>query len=236
MDSVLNQTYKDFEIILIDDGSTDSTPQICDEYGQKYDFIHVFHQENIGLSKTREKLLEKASGKYIFWLDSDDYYDKTLLEKSMDTFDTSLADIVAWGRNVLLNNEKQMVNPIEELGVHKWRQLNLWGIVPAVWMYASKRELWEDIERFPNDIDLVDDVWLTAQIIAKTKNIVSLGECLYYYDATNSNSITHAYTGKKLCRDAMAFYRIIKTNQRRQPNNIYPLSLRLTRSFFNRGL
>lgn len=45
LDSALNQTYKDFEIILIDDGSTDSSPQICDEYGSKYDFIHVFHQK-----------------------------------------------------------------------------------------------------------------------------------------------------------------------------------------------
>lgn len=72
LDSVLNQTYKDFEIILIDDGSTDATPQICDEYGEKHGFIWVSHQENMGAANTRERLITIAKGKYIFWLDADD--------------------------------------------------------------------------------------------------------------------------------------------------------------------
>lgn len=94
LDSIIYQTYKDLEIILIDDGSTDSTPQICDEYGEKYNFIHVYHQKNVGLSKTRVRLLEKATGKYIFWLDSDDYYDPSLLEKAVKVFESNDVDIV----------------------------------------------------------------------------------------------------------------------------------------------
>lgn len=229
LDSVLQQTYTDFEIILIDDGSTDSTPQICDEYGQKYDFIRVVHQENIGLSKTRERLLEHATGKYIFWLDSDDYYDHTLLEKAVKVFEENSVDLVVWGYVQLSAQKKEYINPIEQYGFEEWHQMNFWGLAPAVWMYASRRGLWANLERFPEDVDLVDDVWLTSQVIPKTKKISSLGECLYYYDYTNVDSIMHSYTGKKLCRDALAFYRTIKRNQKIFPS-LFPMSLPKTRT------
>lgn len=228
LDSVLNQTYKDFEIILIDDGSTDSTPQICDEYGRRYDFVHAYHQKNIGLSKTRERLIEKSTGKYIIWLDSDDYLDPTLLEKAVKAFEKVDVDIVVWGHIGLTVAGETKANQIEELGVKKWRQLVVWGIHPPVWQYASKRELWENIEKFPDDVDLTDDVWLSPQIFLKTEKIVSLGECLYYYDWRNGESITHSTTGKDLCRTALAYYRILKMGLNKYPD-IVPPSLHKTR-------
>ncbi|WP_252989054.1 glycosyltransferase family 2 protein [Streptococcus pneumoniae] len=80
LDSLLEQTYKDFEVILVNDGSTDNSGEICDEYGKLYDNIHVFHKKNGGLSDARNFGLEKSRGEFITFLDSDDYFEPYALE------------------------------------------------------------------------------------------------------------------------------------------------------------
>ena len=72
LDSILAQSYKDFEIILADDGSTDSSGNICDEYSMKYENIKVLHKNNNGLSSARNAGLDIAQGEYILFIDSDD--------------------------------------------------------------------------------------------------------------------------------------------------------------------
>lgn len=229
VDSVLNQTYKDFEVVLIDDGSTDGTPQICDEYGKKYDFIRVYHQQNIGNSRTREILIQKAEGEFIFWLDADDYYDSTLLEKAVKVFEENDTDIVYWNYAMLVSDKGKIIEQqVDEIELSTRRELNKWGLWPMVWWYASKKELWENIVRVPDDVDLTDDVWLTAQVVSKTEKIILLSEVLYYYDQTNVNSVIHSYTGKRLCREALALYRIIKMRQRKC-TNVVPRSLSVAR-------
>lgn len=220
LDSAINQTCKDFELIIIDDGSTDGTLSICNEYGEKYDYVHVFHQNNIGSGKTRERLLENASGEYIFWLDQDDYIDETLLEKALRAFEDEEADLVAFGGIELTSHGENKSNHIDDIGIEKWRKINIWGLMPMMWQYASRRQLWENFERFPDDIRVADDVWLSSQIIPRAKRIVSLGECLYYYDRTNMNSISHAYTGKGLSEQAISSYRVFKRNSIKYENNL----------------
>lgn len=79
LDSIVNQTYQNFEAILVDDGSTDSSGRVCDEYGEKYDFIKVVHQENGGLSAARNTGLNKAQGDWIIFVDSDDWVETDML-------------------------------------------------------------------------------------------------------------------------------------------------------------
>lgn len=81
VNSLVNQTYKDIEIVLVDDGSPDNCPQICDEYAAKDKRINVIHKKNGGLSDARNVGLENCTGKYILFVDSDDYIELDACEK-----------------------------------------------------------------------------------------------------------------------------------------------------------
>lgn len=94
VDSVLGQTYQDYEIILVDDGATDSSGAMCDEYAQKDARIRVIHQPNGGLSAARNAGLSAASGEYIYFLDSDDYIEPTTLVDLVSVAAQEQADVV----------------------------------------------------------------------------------------------------------------------------------------------
>ena len=95
VESVLDQTFKDFEVILVDDGATDNCPKICDNFAKKDSRVKVIHQQNGGLSVARNNGIEKAQGEYIIFLDSDDYWndDNALLQLN----DAKQADIIIFG-------------------------------------------------------------------------------------------------------------------------------------------
>lgn len=82
IESILAQTYRDFELILVDDGSTDMCGKICDEYAKQDSRVHVIHQENKGVSAARNAGISLAKGEYIMFVDSDDFITENMLEKN----------------------------------------------------------------------------------------------------------------------------------------------------------
>ena len=95
IESVVKQTYKNFEIILVDDGSPDSCPRICDEWAKKDDRIVVIHKGNGGLSSARNAGIKRAKGQYIGFIDSDDYWtESNFLEKIKDIVTENSVDVI----------------------------------------------------------------------------------------------------------------------------------------------
>lgn len=156
IESLLNQTYNNLEIILVDDGSKDSSGMICDEYAKKDARIKVIHTINRGQSCARNQGLQAATGEYISFMDSDDYVEQNRYKKAMKLMLENDADIVECNfdgrrlkpQNDCTNNEVKIMTGIEALS----RQLdpNIHYSYPtiSVWTKLFKRELVDDIS-FP---------------------------------------------------------------------------------------
>lgn len=97
LESIVDQTYKNLEIICVDDGSTDHSPQICEEWAVRDERVMVIHQENAGLGMARNTGIEYAQGEYICFFDSDDYVALDLIEKAYELAEKECAELVIWG-------------------------------------------------------------------------------------------------------------------------------------------
>lgn len=110
IDSIINQTYKNLEIILVDDGSPDNCGKICDEYAKKDQRIRVIHKKNGGLSDARNAGIDIAKGKYIAFVDSDDYVEKEYIEIMYKELKKNNVKIVQCGINKISDNEEIIDN------------------------------------------------------------------------------------------------------------------------------
>lgn len=104
INSIINQTYQNLEIILVDDGSTDRSPSICNEWGEKDDRIVVIHKENGGLSSARNAGLKVATGEYIMFEDSDDWLELNAVEKCVERIEKDESDLVVFGYKKISEN------------------------------------------------------------------------------------------------------------------------------------
>ena len=115
INSVLNQTFTDFELILVDDGSPDNCPKMCDDYAKKDGRIIVIHKENGGLSSARNAGLDIATGEYVYFIDSDDYIELNLLQVCVDHMDQGY-DFVCFAHKRI---EKDSYNYRSKTGIFK---------------------------------------------------------------------------------------------------------------------
>ena len=197
--SIINQTYKDIEIILVNDGSLDNSGKICDYYAIKDKRIKVIHKKNGGLSDARNTGLDVAKGQYIVFLDSDDWVDKYFLEKLYNLSDKYDADIVCCNfKNVYSENED----------LHHSNDIKLYSNMEALnylytndgikmviaWNKMYKAELFK-VNRYPIG-KIHEDEFLTPKLIYESKKIVCTEDELIYYRQTD-NSITNSKFNKK---------------------------------------
>ena len=198
VDSILNQTFADFELILVDDGSPDGCGAICDEYAQKDKRIKVIHQKNSGVSVARNSALDVASGTYVMFVDSDDYVEPDLAEKCIRKAEEKDLDIVIFEFFYKLSNGVAAKNHIDEK-YHESKESLLEGILwdkmhNAVWNKLFKRALWDDV-RFPVGVSF-EDLYVMPEIFLKACQIGYMEEWLYHYNCSNNVSITFNLSAK----------------------------------------
>lgn len=194
--SILEQTFKDFECIIIDDGSPDNSNIIIDKYVKLDQRFKVIHQKNMGLSAARNAGLDIAKGDYIVFVDSDDYIADDYLEKfALKIADTD-ADMVICGLiEVYKDYEKNKVFTAESIKVIK--QNILADVWPSyVWNKCYKKDLFTNI-RFPVG-KIFEDILTIPELCLYAQKIVCIPDKLYYYNRQNENSITANMSFEKM--------------------------------------
>lgn len=200
VDSILSQTYSQYEVLLIDDGATDSSGRICDEYAELDSRIRVFHKENGGLSDARNYGLDRIKGHYVTFVDSDDYVGKDYLDILVHTAERNSADISALGTILFEDGDEapsctvsdetivETANEaIIDMLLRKNFGLSAWGK-----LYVSA--LFDQI-RFPTG-KIYEDLFTTPYVAKKCSNIAFSNSRQYYY-RQRSNSIVHSKLSPK---------------------------------------
>lgn len=200
IDSLLIQTYEDIEIILIDDGSTDSSGEICDSYSKKDSRIKVIHKKNGGLSDARNKGLDLASGQWVTFVDSDDYVTKNYVERLLSLLIANNADI-SIATYTYITEKKYKNRETGELAVMTpeiaiKRLLMDDGFDMGAWAKMYRTEYFNKV-RFPKG-KLFEDSLVTCQIIAQSNKVAFESKSVYFY-VNRRDSITNAkFTKRKL--------------------------------------
>jgi len=187
INSVVSQTYRNIEIILVDDGSTDHSPQICDEYQLKDTRIKVIHQKNQGVSVARNIGLNYSRGKYIFWIDSDDYISKECIESlyellRKENVDMSICNYIQGSdRNYIFKHENSYIETFDsKKGLeYIYKNHHYSFIMAASWAKLIKKELYEEL-KYPVD-KIFEDIYMSHHLINKCKKIAYVNQVMYYY-------------------------------------------------------
>ncbi len=188
IESILGQTYSDFELILVDDGSTDKSGQICDQYAAKDSRIKVFHQSNQGISRTREFALQHALGEYVMWVDSDDWIRVDAIEVLYASAKDDDADAVRYWLEIINPDSSKIINPKYENKDSLLRDTlaSQWA---SLCLTFTRKKLIENFGlHFPVGINNGEDYYFVNKIILCATKISFVNEVLYFYNRNNLES------------------------------------------------
>lgn len=199
LNSILNQSYTNLEIVIVDDGSTDDTPLICDTYAKEDKRVKVIHQKNQGLAETRNVLINKSSGEYITFVDSDDYVDSEYVSQLLLMINQYDADISVCGRCLFYEDgtEEAVSNPgFQNERMSSERALlamnSCTSFDMAAWGKLYSRKVFDNVE-YPRN-RLSEDGYTAFKLLCNARAVIYKDVPLYYYfqrkgSITNSSSL-----------------------------------------------
>ncbi|GFI42006.1 glycosyltransferase family 2 protein [Thomasclavelia cocleata] len=186
IESIINQTYQNIEIILVDDGSTDKSGYICDNYAKKDNRIKVIHKTNGGLSSARNYGIDKANGKYITFIDSDDYISKHYCQILLET-------LMKYDADISIGNYKRVNENIQDdLDISDYNIDTLTGKEACFKLYTKQMvqftTAWGKLykssffEKYRYPIGKIhEDEYVTYKMLFESKKVVALDEQIYFY-------------------------------------------------------
>lgn len=219
LESIVNQTIDSYEVIVVNDGSTDSTLDILRAYEGKYAHLHVMTKENEGPSAARNAALEKATGEFVYFLDADDIVEVNALEIMYEAAKTQKADLVIAGYDIFNQYKTIEVKDLDEIlvleKIEKYDPQILWTF--SLWNKLFKRDIIEKYNlRFP-PISYSEDGVFTMSFVFLTNRITGLDEVVLHYrrmlDGEDS-SITATISKSKIADYIEAHHRIYEVTER----------------------
>lgn len=209
VNSVIKQTYKNLEIILVDDGSTDECPNICDTYAKQYSNVKVVHKQNGGLSDARNVGILNSTGDYLLFLDADDFWkDSTAVQSLVDRINITHADLLNYSYIKYYEDLKKYINYFEDmeplpLEFNKLESIqylldnNLY--IASACNKLIKKSLFEDGNLYFVKGIYSEDIDWCLRLVIKAESVDFICENFYCY-RQRSDSITHTINDKK-CHD-----------------------------------
>ena len=200
LNSILIQSFANFEVIAIDDGSTDGSSEILEYYASKDPRIHVYHFDNAGVSYSRRRGIALASGEYIVFVDSDDTINSDLLSSLYDAIiKNDFPTLIRYQANLIgdaVHKDHERYNFKEFLnssysGINALKHWSLPGKKYAVyWLFAFKKSIFSKV-LFTTDLRCYEDVDLIPILVAASENVVTIEYIGYNYTCNNTKSLTN---------------------------------------------
>lgn len=225
IDSILKQTYRDFELILIDDGSVDKSGIICDEYAQKDKRIKAIHQSNMGVSNARQRGLNIAKGEYIIQFDSDDWVEPNCLKDLYDTAILYDADMVIC--DIYLNtinrqeySKQGYTNLTAKLLLNDIINQRLHGSLTNKLIRSSCIKQYNI--QIPEKLILSEDLYFCCSLLRHNISVIYLPKAFYHYQL-NKNSLTNSCSEKSFESKKILIEEISKILPSKEYNNFFAL-------------
>lgn len=205
VDSVLDQTCGDFELILVDDGSTDGCAELVDDYARRDERIVAIHKENGGLVSARKAGARQAKGEYVVVLDGDDWLAHHALQTMADAISQCRADLICCGYYKVMGAQQKMFSPVAQTCFLRREDLErqilpklLVGdqaeraVIPNLWAKAMERRLYvQQQEAVSDQITMGEDGMVVYPLVCRANTICFLPEALYHY-RINADSMTQS--------------------------------------------
>lgn len=200
INSVLNQSFEDFELILVDDGSKDSCPEICDNFAKKDSRIQVVHKKNEGIVKARQSGVELAKGEYIAFVDGDDWVSSDYLSLFAESIKTTESDILCSGSIWWVSEDDKKIIPFPlESGLYEKEEIEKevfpWLIEDqkgryfpnSLWAKVFKLRLYKQYQLVNDFVQIGEDSACVKPCVFHAKKLMILPECNYYYRQIQSS-------------------------------------------------
>jgi glycosyltransferase involved in cell wall biosynthesis len=211
------QSYKNFELIIVNDGSEDSTEDVCHALSEEYDNIKLISKKNAGPGKAREAGIAIASGDYIGFVDSDDYISQTAIDQVLQVFNNTNADIIQFGFTKVSDNDEVLSNnPMKEESFNNSKAafgsfISQKNCTNFLWNKFYKRNLFKGVE-WPG-VYYSEDYAVLAQLYGNSGNVITIKDELYYYVKHSESAVNKPFTRRKLDQIEAAKYVINYTKK-----------------------
>ena len=197
LDSVLSQTYSNIEVIIINDGSTDNSYQILQEYAKKDHRIFLLNQENVGSSLTRNTGIKYAKGEYITFVDIDDYLEKDTYEKVIAKLQDDI-DIACFSVSCDYIKENYSINKVLKSGIFSKDEavieLFTKDIFNALWNKVYKASLIKDKDYFPHEFNQGEDLIFNCKVFKQANKILLMNDIFYHYIYQENATMISSFT------------------------------------------